>query len=79
MHPPPSTRVVSRTPTRPPAALVDPAARWTVDAATQATASSNTPFQGRTLTSRVVATFLRGRATVLDGVAVPLAEPRAAR
>lgn len=59
--------------------LVDPAARWTVDAATQATASRNTPFQGRTLTSRVVATFLRGRATVLDGVAVPLAEARAAR
>jgi len=58
--------------------LVDPAARWTVRLEEQATASENTPFAGRDLTSRVVATFLRGRATVLDGVAVPL-DPAADR
>jgi dihydroorotase len=50
--------------------LVDPAARWTVDAAAQATAARNTPFAGRTMHGRVVATFLRGRATVLDGAPV---------
>ena len=48
--------------------LVDPAARWTVDAYALATASRNTPFEGRQMHGRVVATFLRGRATVLDGV-----------
>ncbi|MEL7974947.1 dihydroorotase [Isoptericola sp. F-RaC21] len=47
--------------------LVDPAATRTVDGAAQATASGNTPFAGRELPGRVVATFLRGRATVLDG------------
>lgn len=47
--------------------LVDPAARWTVDAAALASASRNTPYGGRELTGRVVATFLRGHATVLDG------------
>ena len=51
--------------------LVDPSAARTVDARTQATASSNTPFAGRELPGRVVATFLRGRATVLDGTPVP--------
>jgi len=50
--------------------LVDPAARRTVDPRTQATASPNTPYRGRELPGRVVATFLRGRATVLDGKAV---------
>jgi dihydroorotase len=29
--------------------------------------SRNTPFAGREMTGRVVATFLRGRPTVLDG------------
>ncbi|MEE6296076.1 dihydroorotase [Georgenia wangjunii] len=53
--------------------LVDPAARYLVDAAQQATASPNTPFRGRTLPGRVVATFLRGRARVLDGHAVDAA------
>ncbi|WP_407317779.1 dihydroorotase [Isoptericola halotolerans] len=53
--------------------LVDPAATRTVDGATQATASGNTPFRGRELPGRVVATFLRGRATVLDGVPVATA------
>ncbi|MFL6137808.1 MAG: dihydroorotase [Frankiaceae bacterium] len=48
-------------------ALVDPAASWTVDPAELASRSRNTPFAGRTLPARVVATFLRGRPTVLDG------------
>lgn len=47
--------------------LVDPAARRTVVAQEQATAATNTPMHGRELPGRVVATFLRGRATVLDG------------
>jgi dihydroorotase len=47
--------------------LVDPAARWTVDPAQSASRSRNTPFAGHELPARVVATFLRGRATVLDG------------
>ncbi|GAA2723663.1 dihydroorotase [Cellulomonas aerilata] len=51
--------------------LVDPAARTTVVPERQGTASVNSPFRGRELPGRVVATFLRGRATVLDGHAVP--------
>jgi dihydroorotase len=47
--------------------LVDPNAAWTVDPAALASKSRNTPFAGRTLPARVVATFLRGRPTVLDG------------
>ncbi|MFN2625376.1 MAG: dihydroorotase, partial [Mycobacteriales bacterium] len=47
--------------------LVDPAARWTVDPHQLASRSRNTPFAGRDLPARVVATFLRGRPTVLDG------------
>ena len=47
--------------------LVDPAARWTVDPVAMASRSRNTPFAGRTMPARVVATFLRGRPTVLDG------------
>ena len=47
--------------------LVDPDARWTVSAAGLASKSRNTPFAGRTLPGRVVATFLRGRPTVLEG------------
>lgn len=57
--------------------LVDPAARRVVDPAAQATKSVNSPFRGRELAGRVVATFLRGRATVLDGA--PCDEPAAAR
>jgi dihydroorotase len=53
--------------------LVDPAATRTVDGRAQATASGNTPFAGRELPGRVVATFLRGRATVLEGT--PVGEP----
>jgi dihydroorotase len=47
--------------------LVDPTATWTVDPARQQTASRNTPFAGRTMHAAVRATFLHGRATVLDG------------
>jgi dihydroorotase len=50
--------------------LVDPAARWTVEPAALASRSRNTPYAGTTLPVRVVATFLRGEATVLDGKAV---------
>jgi dihydroorotase len=38
-----------------------------VDAAETASLSRNTPYAGRELPGRVVATFLRGKATVLDG------------
>jgi dihydroorotase len=47
--------------------LIDPDATWTVDPAQTAGRSRNTPFAGRQLPARVVATFLRGRPTVLDG------------
>ena len=47
--------------------LVDPAASWIVDPRVTASRSRNTPFAGRALPARVVATFLRGRPTVLDG------------
>jgi dihydroorotase len=50
--------------------LVDPAAVRTIDGRSQVTASDNTPFTGMELPGRVVATFLRGRATVLDGAVV---------
>ena len=47
--------------------LVDADARWNVDPAQSASRSRNTPYAGRELPARVVATFLRGRPTVLDG------------
>ena len=47
--------------------LVDPGVRWTVDPSLSASRSRNTPFAGRELPGRVVATFLRGVPTVLDG------------
>ncbi|MEA5455349.1 dihydroorotase [Sinomonas sp. JGH33] len=47
--------------------LVDPAARWTVDPSLQATKGRNSPFAGRELPGRIVATFFRGHPTVLDG------------
>jgi len=50
--------------------LVDPAATWTVDPGALASRSRNTPYAGMTLPARVVATFLRGSPTVLDGKAV---------
>jgi len=47
--------------------LLDPSATWTVDPQRMASAGRNTPFRGRSLSGRVVATFYRGLATVLDG------------
>ena len=52
--------------------LVDPSARWTVQPRAMASQGRNTPYAGRELPGRVVATFLRGRPTVLDGQAVDL-------
>jgi dihydroorotase len=50
--------------------LLDPAARTVVDPVALASRSRNTPYAGRELPGRVVATFLHGTATVLDGKAV---------
>jgi dihydroorotase len=50
--------------------LLDPAARATVDPAALASRSRNSPYAGRELPGRVVATFLGGTPTVLDGKAV---------
>ncbi|KHL04155.1 dihydroorotase [Sinomonas humi] len=57
--------------------LVDPSARWTVDPSRQATKGRNSPFVGRELPGRVVATFFRGHPTVLDG-ALNAPHPQAA-
>ena len=48
--------------------LVDPAHARTISGREMASLSHNTPFEGMKLPGRVVATFLRGRPTVLDGV-----------
>ncbi len=55
-----------------PASLVvyDPTVTRVVDASAMASLSRNTPYAGRELPGRVVATFLRGRPTVLDGALV---------
>jgi len=47
--------------------LVDPSVRRRVDPADSASLSRNTPYAGLELPGRVMATFLRGRPTVLDG------------
>jgi dihydroorotase len=47
--------------------LYDPQPREAVDPRAHASRSRNTPFAGMVLPGRVVATFLRGRPTVLDG------------
>jgi dihydroorotase len=47
--------------------LYDPKATRTVDPSESASLSRNTPYRGMELPGRVVATFLRGRATVLKG------------
>jgi dihydroorotase len=47
--------------------LVDPDATWLVAPSELASKSRNTPFAGFTLPARVIATFLRGVPTVLDG------------
>ncbi|WP_018657347.1 dihydroorotase [Actinomadura flavalba] len=47
--------------------LYDPSPRRAVDPAAMTSKSRNTPFAGLSLPGRVVATFLRGRPTVLEG------------
>ena len=47
--------------------LYDPSVRRVVDSSELASLSRNTPYAGRELPGRVVATFLRGKPTVLDG------------
>jgi dihydroorotase len=47
--------------------LYDPSATRVVDPSGLASLSRNTPYAGRELPGRVVATFLRGTPTVLDG------------
>jgi dihydroorotase len=55
--------------------LIDPTARWVVDPKALASRSRNTPYAGRELPASVVATFLRGRPTVLDGLALVAKQP----
>lgn len=50
-------------------AVVDPKVSWTVDGASMASRSTNTPFQGRELTGRVRHTLLKGEAVVINGAA----------
>lgn len=50
--------------------LVDPYTSRTIDPVDLASRSRNTPYAGMVLPGRVVATFLRGEPTVLDGKAV---------
>ncbi|CAB4852040.1 unannotated protein [freshwater metagenome] len=50
--------------------LIDPHAARKVDREMLQSKSSNTPYAGRTLPASVVATFLRGRATLLGGAVV---------
>jgi dihydroorotase len=47
--------------------LIDPSARWTVEPSALASRSRNTPYAGRDLPARIIATFLRGTPTVMDG------------
>ena len=47
--------------------VVDPTIRWTVSPAALVSKSRNTPYAGRTLPGRVIATVLRGRLTSRDG------------
>ena len=47
--------------------LLDPAAKRVIDPRALASKSRNTPFAGHELPVRVVHTFLRAAATVLDG------------
>jgi dihydroorotase len=47
--------------------LYDPSVSQAVDSSNLASLSRNTPYAGMELPGRVVATFLRGRPTVLDG------------
>ncbi|HLU29212.1 MAG TPA: dihydroorotase [Glycomyces sp.] len=54
--------------------LVDPSRNWTVEPAALASLSRNTPYAGMELPVTIEATFLRGRATVLDGKLTETAE-----
>jgi dihydroorotase len=47
--------------------LVEPTSRWRVDPGSLASRSRNTPYAGMSLPGRIVATFLNGEPTVLDG------------
>ena len=47
--------------------LVDPDATWTVRGRDLASIATNTPFEGMTLTGKVVTTVLRGRITAHEG------------
>jgi len=47
--------------------LYDPTATRVVDPTDSASLSRNTPYAGRSLPGQVMATFLAGRPTVLDG------------
>jgi len=47
--------------------LLDADATRTIEASDTASLSRNTPYAGLSVPGRVMATFLRGRATVLDG------------
>jgi dihydroorotase len=49
--------------------VIDPAATWTVDPATLASRSHNSPYGGRSLTGRVRHTVFRGEPVVVDGEA----------
>ncbi|HET6833302.1 MAG TPA: dihydroorotase [Acidimicrobiales bacterium] len=49
--------------------VIDPAATWTVDPATLASRSRNTPYAGMTLTGRVRHTLLAGEPVVVDAEA----------
>jgi dihydroorotase len=49
--------------------VIDPTAEWTVDPATLASRSRNTPYAGRTLTGKVRHTIFRGEPVVVDGEA----------
>ena len=49
--------------------LFDPSVKWTPGPSELVSRSHNTPYAGRELSGRVVATFLRGEPTVLDGKA----------
>ncbi|MGX7679558.1 dihydroorotase [Jatrophihabitans sp. DSM 45814] len=50
--------------------LIDPESSWLVDPDQLASLSTNTPFAGRTLPGVVLATLLRGRLTVSEGMLV---------
>jgi dihydroorotase len=49
--------------------VIDPEHTWTVDGATMASRSTNTPFQGRELRGKVRHTILHGEAVVVRGEA----------